>query len=431
MRNRNGTARHRKARLSFLFRPHLEALEERWNPSLPAPPDGIPLSLEIVALHEFGHALGLSHITDGPSIMNPVYNPDFNIDYFLSGADPAIAVLQALYSPENVASGNTPWKDSSDGSPGDNIVQITYSFMQDGSGSTLFETLTMQFVGTSWVGMLESQFALWAAASGGTISFSVGEPGDIHIGGSSMDGPGGTLAYGYSPGGGSGGSVMFDMDENWTGVYTRASGDGDGGDDHDLGGGEPLMAPRGFLPILVHVDVRSISPEPAVAQPDLRALAEAARQVRTITITTDLPGAGALQVRVEAFGPIQEIVSATRTVGWGQPTAADLYKVVFLPVLPAGLGAEEAEAIPDLFSPQTPADGAVVRADASGPATNDPGVQTQTLQIPQSSREESQDEAESAAWSVFDSGTALAGLALVMGGYWVVPQEEKQKKPSL
>ena len=44
---------------------------------------GPQIRLELVALHEFGHSLGLDHNDkDGPSIMNSYYNPNYDLNSF-------------------------------------------------------------------------------------------------------------------------------------------------------------------------------------------------------------------------------------------------------------------------------------------------------------------------------------------------------------
>jgi hypothetical protein len=238
--------------------------------------DADPIRLEIIALHEFGHALGLAHHDNPASIMYDSYNAGYDLS--LLANDPAVVVdetdgyasLLELYSASNVASNTSPWWDVLDPAPGNGVVEISWSIMPDGTPiSDALNIINQAFdaqYGPGWRATLSEALNSWAGVSQGRISFlgwgDAGKPfnyagraqndldsGDIRIGAYHIDGPGGKLAQSYFPapnGNSTGpGDVFFDADEAWmqapgpVGGGSGSSSDGSGSPWPPGGSGTP------------------------------------------------------------------------------------------------------------------------------------------------------------------------------------------------
>jgi hypothetical protein len=193
------------------------------------------IRLDLVVLHELGHALGLDHVNNTSSIMYPYYNATYNINNLAN--DPVVTALKNKFATPN----SGPWKDSADPQPGNGVVNITYSFMLDGArmdkrSNTLFRSLDARMPRSTWQGIFTADLNRWASASGNKVSFTLHSDngasfgtagsaqndshfGDIRIGAHRFDGPSKVLAHTYFPppnGGTAAGDLHLDEAEGWS-----------------------------------------------------------------------------------------------------------------------------------------------------------------------------------------------------------------------
>lgn len=199
---------------------------------------GLPppaIRLDLVALHELGHSLGLAHDdTSAVSIMDPYYNKDYDpFVSFNAANDPAVAKLLSIYADVDTSGWNNAH--DADGGVPDEDVDLTYSFMAGGlrmeGGKPVYSTA----IPADWQAIIIEQVGRWETVSAGKLDFTqvsdgpygfntTGSPqndsrfGDIRIGSHYFDGAGKVLAHAYYPppnGSTAAGDAHFDNSEKW------------------------------------------------------------------------------------------------------------------------------------------------------------------------------------------------------------------------
>jgi hypothetical protein len=220
-------------------------------------PSGPEIDVFAVALHEFGHSLGLQHSdpNDGiVAVMDPFYTGPVT---GLEAQD--IARIQALYPEAGPSSGGQPWVST----------DITYSFtpdkarMDQGGRNALFSTMNKAFGSEGvWQQIFRDALDTWTAATeqdglSTVLTFtevadnraafnatgsSQGDAdfGDIRIAAHGFDGSSGVLAHAYFPppnGRTAAGDAHFDKAENWKDLRgalssSSSTSNGPGGQGH-------------------------------------------------------------------------------------------------------------------------------------------------------------------------------------------------------